>query len=177
VRGDRFGPVGRPGYATWSEAVSVMLRDIIADLDDAGIDADDARQVLAIALRGKDILDEVRDPRLLHGDLWTINVMVAEDAPEPTVTGVFDCDRVIWGDPESDWAIYRATRKTGVGSVAEREAFWDGYGRLDPSPHAEWRRFLYEARNIAGLRLERSRLGIDIAASYDELSAVIERLG
>ncbi|HWG22552.1 aminoglycoside phosphotransferase family protein [Actinospica sp.] len=177
VRGERFGPVGRPGHPTWSEAVSAMLRDIIADLDDAGLAADDAREVLAIALRGKDILDEVRDPRLLHGDLWTINVMLAEHAPEPTVTGVFDCDRVIWGDPESDWAIYRATRTTGVGSAAERETFWDGYGPLDPSPHARWRRSLYEARNIAGLRLERSRLGLDISTSYDELRAALDRLG
>jgi aminoglycoside phosphotransferase (APT) family kinase protein len=173
VRGERFGPVGRPGHAAWSEAVCAMLHDIVADLDDARVAADDVREVLAIAVRGKEILDEVRDPRLLHGDLWTINVMLAEHAPEPTVTGLFDCDRVIWGDPESDWAIYRAAGRPGT----ERDAFWDGYGPLDPSPHAQWRRSLYEARNIAGLRLERHRLGLDTAASRDELRAVLDRLG
>lgn len=173
VRGDRFGPVGRPGHATWSEAVHAMLLDIIADLDDAGLAAHDVRELLAIAVRGNDILDEIETPSLLHGDLWTINVMLAAHAPEPNVTGLFDCDRVIWGDPESDWAIYRAAGCPGT----ERDAFWDGYGPLDPSPNARWRRTLYEARNIAGMRLERHRLGHDVSPSEDELRAVLDRLG
>jgi aminoglycoside phosphotransferase (APT) family kinase protein len=173
VRGDRFGPLLGSGYATWSAAVCATLSDIIADLDDANLAADDARNVLEIAVRGKAILDEVREPRLLHGDLWTINVMLSEDAPEPTVTGLFDCDRVTWGDPESDWAIYRAAGRPGT----ERDAFWDGYGPLDPSPHAQWRRSLYEARNILAMRLERNRLGGDISESYDELRPVVDRLG
>lgn len=172
VRGDHFGPINGPGHTTWSAALVVMLREIIADLDDAGLPAGDVRDVLAIAVRGKEIIDEIRDPRLLHGDLWTINVMVADDAPEPTVTGLFDCDRVIWGDPESDWAIYRAAGRPGT----ERDAFWDGYGPLDPGPRARWRRSLYEARNIASVRLERNRLGLDVSESYDEMRAVIERL-
>ncbi|HTJ69348.1 MAG TPA: aminoglycoside phosphotransferase family protein [Actinospica sp.] len=175
VHGDHFGPLsplGRPAHATWSDAVHAMLGDIIADLDDAEIPADDVREVLAIAVQGKDVLDEIETPSLLHGDLWTINVMLAEHAPEPTVTGLFDCDRVIWGDPESDWAIYRAAGRPGT----ERDAFWTGYGPLDPAPHAAWRRTLYEARNVAAVRLERFRLGLDLAESYDELRTVIGRL-
>jgi aminoglycoside phosphotransferase (APT) family kinase protein len=172
VRGGRFGPVARPGHATWSDAVVAALQAIIADLDELALPADDVRELLEIAVRGREILDAVREPRLLHGDLWTINVMVAEHAPELTVTGLFDCDRVTWGDPESDWAIYRASGRPGT----ERDAFWDGYGPLDPGPQARWRRGLYEARNIASLRVERCRLGLDTSGSCEELRAVVERL-
>ena len=172
VRGTRFGPIIGPTFTTWSEAVLAALEDIVADLDDLGLAAADARELLEIAMRNRSVLDEVREPRLLHGDLWTINVMLEPDAPEPSVSGLFDCDRVTWGDPESDWAIYRAAGKPGT----ERDAFWDTYGPLDDTPRARWRRQLYEARNIAASRLESHRLGHDIAASYDDLGAALSRL-
>ena len=174
VCGTSFGPIIGPAFTTWSEAMRATLADIATDLDDLGLDPVDVRELLDIATRAKDVLDEVREPRLLHGDLWTINIMVEPDAPEPTVGGLFDCDRVTWGDPESDWAIYRAAGRPGT----ERDAFWETYGPLDDSPHARWRRLLYEARNIASARLERHRLGNDagVAASYDELDAVLAHL-
>jgi len=172
VRGERFGPLVGPSFATWSESVIAALIDIVADLDDAGLDAEDAREVLGVAVSGRAILDEVREPRLLHGDLWTINVMLEPDAAEPTVSGLFDCDRVTWGDPEADWAIYRAAGRPGT----ERDAFWETYGPLEDSAEAHWRRLLYQARNIAATRLERHRLGHDLSASYEELDVVLDRL-
>ena len=174
VRGTTFGPIIGPTFTTWSEAVLAALADIVADLDDLGLNAADARELLEIAASNRPVLDEVREPSLLHGDLWTINVMVEPDTPEPTVSGLFDCDRVTWGDPDSDWAIYRAAGRPGT----ERDAFWETYGRLDDSPHAHWRRLLYEARNIAASRLERHRLGHTdaVAASCDELAEVLTRL-
>ena len=162
VRGEYFGtPVG-PRFDTWSEAVVTALADIVADLDDAGLDSAEAWELAELAAGHRAILDEVSEPRLLHGDLWTINVMVEPGTPEPTVSGLFDCDRVSWGDPESDWAVYRAAGRPGT----ERDAFWEAYGPLDDSPGAHWRRLLYEARNIAAGRLERHRLSKH-DANYD----------
>jgi aminoglycoside phosphotransferase (APT) family kinase protein len=174
VRGAVFGPLVGPGFATWGEAVQAGLTDLIADLERLHLDADDARELAATALRRRDVLDEVREPRLLHGDLWTINVMLIPDARHPTVSGLFDCDRVTWGDPESDWAIYRAAGRPGT----ERDAFWETYGLLDESDKARWRRLLYEARNVFAGRLERHRLGLTdaVAASYDEAADVLGRL-
>ena len=172
VRGESFGPAAAPVYATWSESVLAALADLVADLDDVGLGTADTQELAGIAAAGRERLDEVREPRLLHGDLWTINVMVVPDAPEPTVCGLFDCDRVTWGDPESDWAIYRAAGRPGT----ERDAFWDSYGPLDDSAHARWRRLLYEARNIAASRLELHRLGRDFSATYEDLGAVLARL-
>jgi len=174
VRGPGFGPAAGPLTARWSEALGGQLALVAADLDGLGLDVADVRELAVTARRRRDLLDEIGEPRLLHGDLWTINVMVEPDAPEPTVSGVFDCDRTWWGDPESDWAIYRAAGKPGT----ERDAFWDGYGPLRTDASARWRRAFYEARNLATLRLERHRLGDadGVAASYGEIDEAMRRL-
>ncbi|MGV2917615.1 aspartyl/asparaginyl beta-hydroxylase domain-containing protein [Streptomyces alfalfae] len=98
VRGPHFRPVGAPGYGTWSEAVITSLEEIAADLDGAGLDATDVRKVAAVAAHDRALLDEVTEPRLLTGDLWTVNALMDPAAPEPVITGVLDFDRTWFGD-------------------------------------------------------------------------------
>ncbi|MFI9730948.1 hypothetical protein [Streptomyces sp. NPDC052092] len=62
-----------PGYATWSEAVIASLEEIAADLDGVGLDAADVRKVAAVAAHESAVIDEVTEPRLLTGDLWTVH--------------------------------------------------------------------------------------------------------
>ena len=99
VRGERFGRVAGPTFATWGEAVLASLSDTATDLEEAGLDAADLRQVAAVAERHGEVLEAVKEPRMLHGDLWTVNVMVERGAAEPTICGVFDCDRTSLGRP------------------------------------------------------------------------------
>lgn len=174
VRGDRFGPLAGPTFATWSDAVIASLHDTAADLDDAGLDATDVREVAATAARHPAVLDEITEPRLLHGDLWTVNTMIAPGAPEPTITGVFDCDRTSWGDPGSDWTIFLAGRRPR----SEHEAFWETYGTLTSTPGAARRSLFYRARHIGGARLERHRLGHskDLPRTYHDMRDVLTRL-
>lgn len=173
VRGPHFGPVNGPAYATWSEAVIASLEEIAADLDGAGLDADDMRKVAAVASHGRAALDEVIEPRLLTGDLWTVNVMMGPAAPEPLITGVLDFDRCLWGDAAADWTIRMATAKRD-----ERTVFWESYGMLDRSPAAAWRARVYEARHLGAIRLERHRLGKADAVreGYDTLAGVLAGL-
>ncbi|PZT74872.1 phosphotransferase family protein [Streptomyces sp. AC1-42W] len=173
VRGPHFGPVGGPGHGTWSEAVIASLEEIAADLDGAGLDAGDVRKVAAVAAHGRAALDEVTEPRLLTGDLWTVNALLDPKAPEPVITGVLDFDRAWFGDPAADWTIRMATAKQD-----ERTAFWETYGAVDRSPAAVWRAGIYEARHLAAIRLERHRLGKADAVreSYDTLAGVLAAL-
>ncbi|SDL38135.1 Phosphotransferase enzyme family protein [Nonomuraea maritima] len=173
VRGRAFGPVAGPAYETWSGAVIGTLRDIAADLDAVALDAADLRKAEAIAAEHHAVLDEITEPRLLTGDLWTVNVMVAEDADEPTVTGVFDLDRTSWGDPAADWPIRMAAAKQD-----ERVAFWETYGERDLSPSAAWRARLYEILHLGAVRLEHHRLADTsaIAGTYDAVAALLPRL-
>ncbi|KAA2253828.1 aminoglycoside phosphotransferase family protein [Solihabitans fulvus] len=170
VSGERFGPVAGPTFATWGEALVSALEDTEADLVDAGLDASDVREVVAAAAKGSAVLDEIDRPRLLHGDLWVPNVMLDPDAPEPTITGVLDHDRASWGDPAADWVVHIA------GLRAERDPFWETYGRRDEADgSAAWRALIYRARHIGAIRLERHRLGehARIPDTYQEMREVL----
>jgi aminoglycoside phosphotransferase (APT) family kinase protein len=153
VSGSGFGRVAGPHHRTWSAALIAWFECAVTDLIDARLDSADARQVIGIIDCHRDVLDEIHTPRLLHGDLWIVNLILAESATRPAITGIVDNDRTWWGDPEADWPIFMALRKPGT----ERDAFWDGYGPLDDSPEARWRRRIYHARHTLSLRLEYSR--------------------
>ncbi|MGQ0773181.1 MAG: phosphotransferase family protein [Pseudonocardiales bacterium] len=175
VRGPHFGPVAGSTCLTWSEAVVDSLITIADDLDSAGLDSADVREVCkAVTQRHLAVLDKITEPRMLSGDLWTVNVMLADGAAEPTITGVLDFDRTWWGDPAADWTIRMAAAKPGT----ERDAFWDTYGPRDTSPAALLRSRIYEARHLGALRLERHRLGNaeGVSDSYGEVAAVLADL-
>lgn len=171
VRGTHFGPVHGPAFATWSETVITCLDDAAADLDDVDLDAADVREVAALAARQREVLDEITSPRLLHGDLWTVNVLLDPGSSEPTITGVVDGDRALWGDPAADWTIYRAGRRPGT----ERDAFWETYEPSTTTPAAATRSLFYRARHIAASRLERHRLGnlTELPETYDDMHDVL----
>ncbi|WP_245679181.1 phosphotransferase family protein [Actinomadura hibisca] len=173
VRGPRFGPVGGPGYGTWGEAVIASLEDIAADLDGVDLDAADVRKVAAAAAHDRAVLDQVTEPRLLTGDLWTVNALMDPAASEPVITGVVDFDRAWFGDPAADWTIRMATAKQD-----ERTAFWETYGVLDRSPAAKWRARVYQARHLGAIRLERHRLAKADAVrdSYGAMAEVLAEL-
>ncbi|MDQ3576910.1 MAG: aminoglycoside phosphotransferase family protein [Actinomycetota bacterium] len=174
VRGEHFGPVIGPWFDSWSGALIAHFTDLASDLDDSGLDATDVREVAAAARKHAAVLDEVTEPRLLHGDLWTVNVMMDRDAAEPTINGVFDNDRTSWGDPESDWVIFMASKKPGT----ERDAFWESYGPRPSTAGAAQRSLFYLAKHIGALRLERHRLGNTDAVpeSYEQMRDVLDQL-
>ncbi|MGW6197358.1 phosphotransferase family protein [Kribbella sp. NPDC055110] len=173
VRGPYFGRVAGPSYARWSEVVIASFTQIADDLEQAGLDAADVRTAAELAAQGRAKLDEVREPRLLTGDLWTVNTLLAANAPEPLITGVLDFDRTEFGDPAADWTIRMAQAKPD-----ERESFWQPYGPLNQAPTALWRAKIYEARHLAAIRLERHRLTNPkpLHESYATMAEVLAQL-
>lgn len=174
VRGERFGPVTGPAFDTWGEAVITFFANLATDLDDAGLDSADVREVVAAANKHRAILDEITEPRLLHGDLWIVNVMMTPGAAQPTISGVFDNDRTSWGDPESDWTIFMAAKKPGT----ERDAFWETYGPRPSTADAARRSLFYLAKHIGAIRLERHRLGNtdSVPETYEQMRNVLDQL-
>lgn len=173
VRGPHFGRVDAQGYERWSDAVIGSIRHIADDLEGLGLDAVDLREVAELAVQESAVLDEVKEPRLLTGDLWTINCLLDPKAPEPLISGVLDFDRTEFGDPAADWTMRMAKAKQD-----ERVAFWESYGALDQSPTAAWRARIYEARHLGAIRLERYRLGKSAAVgeSYQAMAAILAEL-
>ncbi|MGV4891999.1 phosphotransferase family protein [Streptomyces viridosporus] len=172
VRGPRFGPVAGPGYPTWSEAVLASLHAIADDISRVGLDAADVRKVADLAADHRNVLDEITEPRLLTGDLWTVNTMLA-NAPTPVISGILDLDRTLFGDPAADWTIRMASAKQD-----ERTAFWDTYGPRSTTSADAWRALVYEARHLGAIRLERHRLHNrdGVRNTYQSLAAVLAKL-
>jgi aminoglycoside phosphotransferase (APT) family kinase protein len=158
VRGERFGRVAGPTFNTWSEALSEQFRTMAGDFEAAGVDSSDVRRVLGAVSAHRAALDNVAEPRLLHGDLWTLNIMIDPDAAEPTITGVLDFDGASWGDPMSDWTIHQVRQRSGT----DVDAFWDTYGHHAMDSAGAVRELFYRARNIAGARLDIHRRGINL---------------
>ncbi len=135
ICGDRFGPYVSPAAAGagWFEVFYGMMRDVLEDGKDMDVDmpAPD-EEILALVERGRQALEEVKEPRLVHWDLWDGNVFVREGR----ITGLIDFERALWGDP-----LLEAYFRSGTLS----EAFRRGYGLEAPfTPAEEIRRLLYD---------------------------------
>ncbi|OQD57530.1 aminoglycoside phosphotransferase [Streptomyces phaeoluteigriseus] len=172
VRGPHFGHVAGPGHPTWSAAVIASLSAIADDVNSVSLDAADVRKVADLASEHRKVLDEITQPRLLTGDLWTVNTMLAA-APTPVISGVLDLDRTLFGDPAADWTIRMASAKQD-----ERTAFWDTYGPRAATSADAWRALVYEARHLGAIRLERHRLhNTDgVHSTYDSMATVLSQL-
>ena len=160
IRGDRFGRVAGPTFATWSDALTDAFAVLARGYDDAGLDSTPVRRIDAAVGTHRDAVDAVVEPRLLHGDLWQLNVLVA-GPDDVTVTGVLDWDAASWGDPLADWTIHQVRLRAGKSDV---DAFWEMYGPPPDDADAGVRQLLYEARSRAGSRLDIHRRGLDTAS-------------
>ena len=152
VRGERFGSILNPEWSSWSDAIGSRLEERVAQYDASAIDSTALRMLLAALPAARADLDRA-DPRLLHGDLWSLNILLDDDR----ISGIVDWDTANWGDPVADWTIHRIRQRVGTAA----DAFWDTYGELPE--HAEVRSVYGAALNTAGSRLdiERRHLAID----------------
>lgn len=99
--GVRFGYEGggRATGATWPEAFTAMTADVLADGRDWGVELPvPAERVMAAIDRHAAALAEVREPALVHFDLWDGNVLHEGGR----LTGLVDGERYFWGDPLYD---------------------------------------------------------------------------
>ncbi len=173
VSGPAFGPIAGPHHSRWSDALITYFRTAAEDVCDTGCDPTDARALADAAGRFGDVLDEITEPRLLHGDGWTANFLVDPETVDLPLTGICDWDRAEWGDPFADWAIQRALLRPG----SERDTFWDGYGRAR-SDAAGIRQEFYRARHALALRLAhiQSGNGEGVATTYQEVDEILTGL-
>jgi aminoglycoside phosphotransferase (APT) family kinase protein len=180
IEGKAFGSPRTGTTSThWSPQVIRGLTEIIQRLEAVQIDASDVKAVLEMAEQHSELLDEIRQPRLLHGDLWTFNVLIKRDQGNPRITAVLDSDGASWGDPMADWTMFllhvKATEGTRRNEVEGAQAFWQGYGQPESSRGALFRDQIYRARNFAGGRLERHLQGRQdiVLRTYDKLREII----
>lgn len=143
LKGESFGLFNPPDgsrFRTWREAFSRLIGDVLDDAVRLG-----AQMPVDTGLirRGIDellpALDEVREPRLVHWDLWEGNVFVDEGR----ITALIDWERALWGDPLMEFHFrYIAEHQLRV--VEQCDAFYRGYGSFCDSPDEKRRKKLYD---------------------------------
>jgi hypothetical protein len=179
VVGHQFGPTAGPFFSTWSAALTHFFLAAARDFEAVGLEAVDARALAAATENLSIIVDQIKQPRLMHGDGWTVNYLVnIEQTRKLTITGLCDWDRSEWGDPLADWAIQRAVLKPGT----PKDNFWEGYGK-DRAVASGARQMLYRARHLLCLRLDLIRpnratpaAASDLKDNYQQVSALLAAL-
>jgi aminoglycoside phosphotransferase (APT) family kinase protein len=149
VRGTAFGdPWPGQQYFSWSETMLDWLVRSLADAASVGIETAGFRDAVEMAQAGAAALDEVRVARLLHGDLWTFNLLVRRGDRGPTISAVLDYDRACWGDPLLEWTFHLLPWRA---SADEQAIFWEAYGRPSEDAATRFRIALYEVFHIGNV--------------------------
>lgn len=175
VRGQHFGSLS-PGsqFDSWSQATLHWLTDIIASLERVELDSSDLQIIRDTARTHCAWLDEIKQPRLLHGDLWLVNILVKRSPEGPRITAILDPDYTSWGDPLADWTIFLMR----FNAPPEAASFWQTYGQLASSTLVEFRRFIYQGAFLGAARLEKHRHNNHqgVQRSYHDMQTTITTL-
>jgi len=179
VTGDTFGqPWPGRHYASWSATALDWLDLTTAEVTQVGEDIRSVLLVRDIAARHADLLDEIHTPRLLHGDLWTFNLLIERGpATPPRITAVLDYDRAIWGDPFFEWTFHLLRRRA---RPELRAAFLEAYGAPDHTPGQRLREAVYEAIHLGnalayGVRSGNRAVVLRATGWLDEIAADLRR--
>ena len=121
---DGFGYEQFGKKATWAEAYKLMIDKIVADATVLNVKFDTFR-VYAILDRVKDILAEVTESVLVHGDVWAGNVFV--NRKNFTYQGRIDWERGFWGDFAADFVALAP-----CGNIERNRYFVKGYRSVSP---------------------------------------------
>ncbi|HUT21520.1 MAG TPA: aminoglycoside phosphotransferase family protein [Anaerolineae bacterium] len=178
--GERFGypPPGR-AFSRWSETVLDRFARIGESMLAHQLEATAFTTISEVAGASASLLDEIDSPRLLHGDLWTFNLIVRRDGDRPTIAGVLDVDRAWWGDPMADWIMFLlAIRQDQPEWQPRLSAFYDGYGAPESGEAARLRQEIYKAMHIGLAAVWCSRNGDEesVARAYRDLGEIARSL-
>lgn len=154
VEGTAFGTPNRQ-FATWSQTVLSGIERSILDAQRDRLDTDELREIATAAQAAAPLLDEVTRPRLMHGDLWTFNVLVEHGHP-PAISAILDCDRGGWGDPFMEWTFHLLQRRA---SPHIQTIFWGAYGRPEPTRGQRVRELVYEGLHAGNVLSDVARRG------------------
>lgn len=158
VAGEAFGdpyPLGQ--LPTWSRAVLADAEAVLRELERRDHDAFGMRVLLDIVFANQAVLDEVVEPRLLHGDIDVRHVFVQRGNDGPKIVGLIDSEFARWGDPLAESMLVRMRLAPPPGS----SAFWETYGESAQSLESRFRTKLYDALAMGRAQLETERLGDD----------------
>lgn len=87
------------GYDTWYDHLYTIAYRIITEDQITWID--DPNKILNCFKQYQDIINEIKTPHFIHGDLWAANVLIKDDH----LLALIDLDRAQWADPLYEFAM------------------------------------------------------------------------
>ena len=148
--GEGFGyPYPGMSFSGWHDVMLNRFSRIAQSLKDHGADISYFADIFSLVRSVPAAFNDVQTSHLLHGDLWTFNLLVTRKDEKPTISGVLDTERAWWGDPLADWIMFCLSIRKEEEEWQERiSAFYEGYGALEISPARQFRQQVYNAMHI-----------------------------
>lgn len=134
IKGEQFGyfALEEGQGKEWSNVFMAMVSGLLADAKDANVTLPaEAKDIMEAIERHRSSLEEVKEPCLVHWDLWDGNVFVDNGK----ITGLIDCERALWGDPLMEY-YFR--------SLANCPTFVRSYGISEMTPSQKKRLMMYD---------------------------------
>lgn len=134
IQASRFGRIAEVkdggGFPLWSEALLHELHQWESvGIPTALFTESEHDEIRMLFEKAAPYLDEIKEPHLVHTDLWLGNILIRTDTEKPQFAAIIDADRAIWGDPAFEFSSIRWTYK--------EESFWEGYGRTLSTTRAD----------------------------------------
>lgn len=139
IEGANFGRVfdvskGK-GFKLWSEYLYNEISEVGEKLVEFNIySLEEVNLFKALIDKHKNLLDDIKRKSLIHGDLWSGNILVENNDEKYSVVAIIDGDRSLYGDSDFEFANEWITN----------ESFMKGYGRdLNVDIKSKIRRKIY----------------------------------
>ncbi len=145
IKGNAFGYFIQPQKqsAEWGEAFYILISDILND--GAALDIELPFPYVVIHDIVRKYLfacDSVKEPKLIHWDLWPGNVIINEGK----ISGIIDLERALWADPLMEYYF---------GNLSDSKYFCMGYKEnLICDDEAKIRRMLYNLYLYLVMKIE-----------------------
>jgi len=118
--GEKFGyPAPYKGFSRWSRFIADNVGGMVNDCHRLDVFCEEIELYCSYLPRFYPILDDVKSPKLLHGDLWPKNIIFDGTGSDIHIKAVLDAERAYWGDPVSEWVFIFYNLP---------DTFWQGYG-------------------------------------------------
>jgi aminoglycoside phosphotransferase (APT) family kinase protein len=147
ITGTAYGYPQQPAMtaASWRTAFLSMIDGVLADGARFGADLPLPIEQIAHAVHASaHVLDDVRQPVLVHFDLWPGNILLDLTGARPEIAGLVDHERAFWGDPAAEFVSLDV-----FGAAEQDEDLLAGYreagGRLEPTASLRTRLALYRS--------------------------------
>ncbi|MGL5347220.1 MAG: aminoglycoside phosphotransferase family protein [Peptostreptococcaceae bacterium] len=139
IKSNKFGRVYDvhigEGFDLWSDfLLDEILKYEIKFKEFDIFNEDELNLFKSLIYKNKNILDEIKIPRLIHSDLWTGNILVREEDGKYSIPAIIDADRALYGDTDFEFA----------NSWITNESLFKGYGKnLNDDKKSKIRRDIY----------------------------------